>query len=83
MAWSRDFQKCIIFYFLDKFFLQTFLLYYRILQIIFFANFNFFADSKSRAKGHYNDVSIVIFRHQTCDLRDLGGGGYLTPPDMS
>ena len=23
MAWSRAFQKCIIFHFLDKFFLQT------------------------------------------------------------
>ena len=32
MAWSRAFQKCIIFHFLDKFFLQTFLLYNWILR---------------------------------------------------
>ena len=32
MAWSRAFQKFIIYYFLDNFFLQTFLLYNWILQ---------------------------------------------------
>ena len=35
---------------------------------------NFFADSKSRAKELSNDVSFVIFRHQTWDLE--GGPAY-------
>ena len=35
-----------------------------------------FADSKSRAQELSNDVSFVIFRHQTWDLE---GGGKLTP----
>ena len=76
MAWSRAFQKCIIYHFLDNFVLQTFLLYNWILQkkIFNFGKFaNFFADSKSRAQELSNDVSIVIFRHQTWDLE--GGGG--------
>ena len=34
MAWSRAFQKCIIYHFLDNFFLQTFLLYNWFLQIL-------------------------------------------------
>jgi len=38
---------------------------------------NFFADSKSRAQELSNDVSFVIFGHQTCDLE---GGVKLTPP---
>jgi len=38
---------------------------------------NFFADSKSRAQELSNDVSFVIFGHQTWDL---GGGVKLTPP---
>ena len=33
---------------------------------------NFFADSKSRAQELSNDVSFVIFGHQTWDLE--GGG---------
>ena len=32
MAWSRAFQTCIIYHFLDNFFLQTFLLFNWILQ---------------------------------------------------
>jgi len=67
MAWSRAFQKCIIFHFLDKFFF-----YY----IAGFCDkkFNFckfpifFADSKSRAQELSNDVSFVIFGHQIWDL---------------
>ena len=39
---------------------------------------NFFADSKSRAQKLSNDVSFVIFGHQTWDLE--GGGVKLTPP---
>ena len=38
----------------------------------------FFADSKSRAQDLSNDVSFVIFGHQTWDLG--GGGVKLTPP---
>ena len=37
---------------------------------------NFFADSKSRAQ----DVSFVIFRHQTWNLK---GGGQIDPPRIS
>ena len=46
-------------------------------------NFNFckfaifFADSKSRAQELFNNVSFVIFGHQTWDLE--GGGVKLTP----
>jgi len=39
---------------------------------------NFFADSKSRAQELSNDVSFVIFWHQTWDLG--GGGGSNWPP---
>ena len=74
MAWSRAFQKCIIFHFLDKFFLAnifTILLDFAIknkfLQIC-----NFFADSKSRAQELYNDVLFVIFGDQTLDLEGVG-----------
>ena len=38
---------------------------------------NFFADSKSRAQELFNDVSFVIFGHQTWDLE--GEGVNLTP----
>ena len=43
-----------------------------------FANLQFFADSKSRVQELSNDVSFVIFGHQTWDLE--GGGVKLTPP---
>ena len=74
MAWSKAFQKCIIYHFLDKFFLQTFLLYKCILRLknSIFAIANFFADSKSRGQELSNDVSFVIFGHQTWDFE--GGG---------
>ena len=39
---------------------------------------NFFSDYKSRAQELSNDVSFVIFGHQTCDID--GGGFKLTPP---
>ena len=75
MAWSRAFQKCIIFHFLDKFFFANFFYY-----ITGFCDKNsiianlqmFFADSKCRAQELSNDVSFVIFGHQTWDLQ--GGG---------
>ena len=38
---------------------------------------HFFADSKSRAQELLNDVSFVIFGHQTWDLE---GGGKIDPP---
>ena len=37
----------------------------------------FFADSKSRAQELSNDVSFVLFGHQTWDLK---GGGQIDPP---
>ena len=70
MAWSRAFQKCIIFHFLDKLFLQTFFHITGFCDKKFnFCKFaNFFADSKSRAQELSNDVSFVIFGHKTWDL---------------
>jgi len=59
---------------------------------------NFFADSKSRAQELSNDVSFVIFGHQTWDWRGVkfqidpppqawdleGGGGQIDPsPSIS
>ena len=40
-----------------------------------------FADSKIIVQELSNDVSFVIFGHQTWDLE--GGGGKLTPPSVS
>ena len=42
-----------------------------------FANLQFFADSISRAQELSNDVSFVIFGHQTWGLE---GGGQINPP---
>ena len=81
MAWSRAFQKCIIFSFFGQFFFANIFTLYLDFAIknSFFANFQiFFADSKSRGKELSNDVSFVIFGHQTWDLE--GGGVKLTPP---
>ena len=70
MAWSRAFQKCIIFHFWTNFFCKHFCYItgncdkkFQFLQIC-----KFFADSKSRAQELYNDVSFVIFGHKTWDL---------------
>jgi len=66
MAWSRAFQKCIIFHFFANIF--TIKLDFAIKNSIF-ANLQFFlADSKSRAQELSNDVSFVIFGHKTWDL---------------
>ena len=68
MAWSRPFEKCIIFW--TNFFCKHF--YYitgfcdKKFNICKFANL--FADSKSRAQKLSNSVSFVIFGHQTWDL---------------
>ena len=66
MAWSRAFQKCIIFHFWDKFFFCKH--FYYIIGFcdkkINFCKFaNFFADSKSRAQELSNDVSFVLYGH--------------------
>ena len=64
MVWSRAFQKCII--------------CKHVYKITGFKKFNYckfaniLADSKSRAQELSNDVSFVIFGHQTWDLE--GGG---------
>ena len=80
MAWSRAFQKCIIFHFLDKFFFENIFTIYLdfAIKISIFANLQiFFADIKSRAQELSNDVSFAIFGHQTWDLE---GGGQIDPP---
>ena len=74
MAWSRAFQKCIIYHFLDNFFFAN--IFTKVLDFAkknsIFAN----KDSKSRAQELSNDVSFVIFGHQTWDR----GGGQIDPP---
>ena len=63
---------------------QTFLLYNWRLpnQNTIFEDLHivFFSDSKSRAQELSNDLSFVIFGHQTWDLE---GGVKLTPPSVS
>ena len=70
MAWSRSFQKCIIFHFLDNFFCKHFYYITGFCNKKFnFCKFaNFFADYKSRAQELSNDVSFVIFGHKTWDI---------------
>ena len=75
MAWSRAFQKCIIFFiFWTIYFLQTFLLYnhgFCDKKINFCKFANFFVDSKSRPQELSNDALFVIFGHQTWDLERI------------
>ena len=80
MAWSRAFQKCIIFHFLDEFFCKDFYYITEFCDKKFnFCQFaKFFEDSKSRAQELSNDVSFVKVGHQTWDLKE--GGVKLTPP---
>ena len=63
-----------------SFLLQTFLLFNWIFQnkFQFLQICNFFADSKSKVQELSNDVSSVIFGHQTWDLE--GGGGQIDLP---
>ena len=71
MAWSRAFQKCIIFKFFEQIsFCKHFYYITGFCDKKFhFCKFaNFFPDSKSRAQELSNDVSFVIFGHQTWDL---------------
>ena len=74
MAWSRAFQKCIIYYFLDNFFCKHFYCKAGFCKknVQFLQICTFFADSKKLS----NDVSFVIFGHQTWDLE----GGQIDPP---
>ena len=84
MAWLRAFQKCIIYHFSDNFFFCKHFYYItgfckKKIQFCKFANL--FAESKSRVQELSNDVSFVIFGHQTWDLE---GGVKLTPsPSIS
>ena len=72
MAWSRAFQMYNLSFFGQIFFCKHF--YYKTgfcdkkFNFRKIANFN--ADSKSRAQELSNDVSFVIFGHQTWDLEE-------------
>ena len=91
MAWSRAFKKCycyvmlcyviviVIVIFWTNFFCKYFYNITRFCDKKFnFCKFAiFFADSKRRAQVLSNDLSLVIFGHQTWDLE---GGGQMTPP---
>ena len=68
MAWSRAFQKCIFYHFLDNFFCKHFYSGFCNKKINFCKLAIFFADSKTIAQELSNDVSFVIFGHQTWDL---------------
>ena len=70
MAWSRAFQKCIIFHFLDKFYFCNHFYYItgvcdKKFNLCEFANF--FADSKSRAQELSNDSNILVFKYPSRD----------------
>ena len=74
MAWSRAFQKCIIFHFFGQISFSKHFYYitgFCDKKFNFCKFVNFFADSKSRAQELSNDVSFVIFRHQTWDLEGV------------
>ena len=76
MRFSRDFQN-VYFIIFRSFFCKHFYIITRfwkknqLLQIC-----NFFAYSKSRAQEIFNNVSFVIFWHQTLDLEE----GQIDPP---
>ena len=75
MAWSRAFQKCIIYHFLNNYFFANIFnikLDFAKKKLNFCKFANFFSDSKSIAQEPSNNVSFVIFGHQTWDLE--GGG---------
>ena len=76
----KGFSKMYNFSFFGQIFFKNF---YYITGVCFkkfnFCKFaNFFADSKSRAQELSDDVSFVIFGHQTWDLE--GGGVQIDPP---
>ena len=80
MAWSRAFQKCIIFHLLDNFFCKHFYYITGFCDKKFnFCKFaNFLADSKSRAPELSNDLSFVIFGCETWNL-EVGSNWPPTP----
>ena len=76
----KGFSKMYNFLFFGQIFFAnifTILLDFAIKTSIFCKFANFFADSKCRAQELSNDVSFVIFGHQTWDLE---GGGSNWPP---
>ena len=77
----KGFSKMYNFSFFGQIFvLQTFLLYNWIFQKInsIFENLQIFLQIlKGEHKSFYNDVSFVIFGHQTWGLE---GGGQIEPP---
>ena len=75
MTWSRAFTKCIFYHFTDIFFCKHFYFITGFCKkkFYFLKICKFFSDSKSRAQELSNDLSFVIFGHQTWDLE--GGGG--------
>ena len=79
MAWSRVFQTCIIYHFLDNFFFQTFLLYNWILQKknSIFANSQFFLQI---LKVEHKSFPIIICHIWTSNMGFREGGGSNWPP---
>ena len=72
---GKGFSKMYNFSFLGPFFFRKHFYYITEFcdqKLNFCKLANFFADSKSRAQELSNDVSFVIFGHQTWDLE--GGG---------
>ena len=79
----KGFSKMYNFSFFGKIFCKHFYFITRFCDKKFnFCKFaSFFADSKSRAQELSNDVSFVIFGHQTRNLE--GRGGQIDPPSIS
>jgi len=76
----KGFSKMYNFHFFEHFFCKHFYCITGFCDKFFnFCKFAiFFADFKSRAQELSNDVSFVIFGHQTWDLE--GGGSNCPPP---
>jgi len=79
----KGFSKMYNFHFFEHFFCKHFYCITGFCDKFFnFCKFAiFFADFKSRAQELSNDVSFVIFGHQTWDLE--GGGSNCPPPSIS
>ena len=77
MAWSRSFKNVYFIIFWTTVFCKHFYFITGFCKIFNFCkSANFFADSKSKAQEISNDVSFVIFGHQTLNLE---GGGQNDP----
>ena len=70
MAWSRAFQKFIIYQFLALFFANIFTIKLELAKKIIFLQI---LKEEHKSFPMINDVSFVIFGHQTWDL-EWGGG---------